>query len=136
MQRLVVEDGILYRLFYDDTEKVLHQQYCVPQHLRKEVLYRIHNSKTAGHKVITTTIQEFRRRFYFPGFTEQLVDLVKNCLTCLQLKTAKEPALKPQLQPISSLQSIPGDQLQIDLVGTFNSPVYKYVLSGIDVFSK
>ena len=26
--------------------------------------------------------------------------------------------------------------LQIDLVGTFNSPVYKYMLSGIDVFSK
>ena len=136
MQRLVVEDGILYRLFYDDTGKVLYQQYCAPQHLRKEVLYRIYNSKTAGHKGITATIQEFRRRFYLPGFTEQLVDLVKNCLTCLQLKTAKEPTLKPQLQPISSLQSFPGDQLQIDLVGTFNSPVYKYVLCGIDVFSK
>ena len=25
--------------------------------------------------------------------------------------------------------------LQVDLVGPFNSPVYKYVLSGIDVFS-
>ena len=26
--------------------------------------------------------------------------------------------------------------LQIDLVGTLNSPVYKFVLSGIDVFTK
>ena len=136
MQRLIVEDGVLYRLFYGDAGKVIHQQYCVPEHLRKEVLYRIHNSRTAGHNGITRTIQEFRKRFYFPGFTEQLVDLVKNCLTCLQLKTTKEGTLKPPLQPISSLQSFPGDQLQIDLVGTFNSPVYKYVLSGIDVFSK
>ena len=103
MLRLIVENGVLYRLFYDDAGKVLHRLYCVPEHLRKEVLYRIHNSRTAGHNGITRTIQEFRKRFYFPGFTEQLVDLVKNCLTCLQLKTAKEGTLKPPLQPISSL---------------------------------
>ena len=34
------------------------------------------------------------------------------------------------------LQSFPGDMLQIDLVGKFNSPVYNYILSGIDVFTK
>ena len=30
----------------------------------------------------------------------------------------------------------PGNMMQIDLVGPFQSPFYKYVLSGIDVSSK
>ena len=136
LNRLIVKEGILYRLFYNDVGQVQYEQYCLPKHLWKEVLYRLHNSRTAGHNGINRIIQEFRQRFYFPGFTEQLLDLVKNCLTCLQLRKANEKHLRPSLQPLSSLQSYPGDMLQIDLVGTFNSPVYKYVLSGIDVFSK
>ena len=38
------------------------------------------------------------------------------------------------MQPLSSEQLFPGDMMQIDLVGPFQSPIYKYVLSGIDVF--
>ena len=44
--------------------------------------------------------------------------------------------LNPPLQPISSEQLFPGDMMQIDLFGPFQSPIYKYVLSGIDEFSK
>ena len=51
------------------------------------------------------------------------------------IKASQWEAPQPPLQLLLSLQSIPGDMLQVDLVGPFNSPVYKYVLSGIDVFS-
>ena len=136
INRLVVEEGVLFRLFYDDIGQIQYKQYCLPKQLWKEVVYRLHNSRTAGHVGILKTIREFRQRFYFPGFSEYLIDFIRNCLTCLQLKPADERQLKPPLQPVSSLQSFPGDMLQIDLVGTFNSPIYKYVLSGIDVFSK
>ena len=40
------------------------------------------------------------------------------------------------MQPTSSEQLFPGDMMQIDLAGPFQSPTYKYVLSGIDVFSQ
>ena len=40
------------------------------------------------------------------------------------------------MQPISSEPIFLGDMMQIDLVGPFQSLIYKYVLSGIDVFSK
>ena len=40
------------------------------------------------------------------------------------------------MQPLSSLQSFPGDLLQLDIVGPLPSTLYKYVLTGIDVFSK
>ena len=136
LNRLTVENGILYRNFYDDCGKVAHKQLCLPKHLWKEAVYRIHNSPTGGHLGIVRTAQEFRKRFYFPGFTEHLVHTIKNCLTCLQLKPIAQRQLRPPLQPVASLQSFPGDMLQIDLVGPYKSPVYKYVLTGIDVFSK
>ena len=47
--RLVAEDDILYRLFYDDCGNVQYRQFCVPKHLWREVVYRLHNSTTAGH---------------------------------------------------------------------------------------
>ena len=134
--RLHIQKGNLMRQFFDDIGKISHSQVCVPKHLRKEVIYRIHNSPTGGHLVIVRTAKEFRKRFYLPGFSEYLVDYIKNCLSCLTLKRVTKTQLHPPLQPLSSEQLFLGDMMQIDLVGPFQSPVYKYVLSGIDVFSQ
>ena len=134
--RLTVENDILYRLFFDDCGKVKHKQYCVPKQLWREVVYRLHNSKTAGHFGTTKTIEEFRKRFYFPNFTEFLVSTIKNCLPCLQLKRVPSKHLRTPLQPVSSLHSYPGELLQIDLVGPLKSPHYRYALTAIDVFTK
>ena len=136
LNRLILEGNVLYRNFYDDTGNVLHKQFCVPKHLWKETIYRLHNSQTAGHLGIKATIQEFRKRFYYPGFTEHFISFIKNCLTCLQLNRVPKSHITAKLQPVSSLQSYPGDMLQIDLVGPLKSSQYKYVLSGIDVFTK
>ena len=57
--RLVVENDIFYRLFYDDCGKVKYKQFCVPKTLWREVVFRLHNSKTAGHFGIAKTVEEF-----------------------------------------------------------------------------
>ena len=44
--------------------------------------------------------------------------------------------MKTPLQPVSSLNSYLGETLQIDLVGPLKSPVHRYVLTAIDVFTK
>ena len=136
LTRLQMQKGILVRQFFDDVGKISHYQICVVKHLKKEVVYRIHNSPTAGNLGIVRTAKEFRQRFYFPGFTEFLTDYIKNCLSYSTLKRVSKRQINPPLQPISSEQLLPGDMMQIDSVGPFQSPVYKYVLSGIDVFSK
>ena len=99
-------------------------------------MYRLHNSRIGGHLGMTRTTEEFRKRFFLPGFTEFLTNTIKKCLTCLQLKRASAKYQIPPLQPIWSLQCFPGDMMQIDIVGPLKSPVYKFVLTGIDVFSK
>ena len=134
--RLVVENDILYRVFYDDCGNVKHKQFCVLKTLWREVVFRLHNSKTAGHFGIAKTIEDFRKRFYFPNFTEFFISSIKNCLTCSQLKRVPSKFSKTPLQPVSSLNSYPGETLQIDLVAPLKSPVHRYLLTAIDVFTK
>ena len=128
LTRLKMQKGILVRQFFTDVGKISHYQICVPKHLRKEVVHRIHNSPTGGHLRIVRTAKEFRQRFYFPGFTEFLTDYIKNCLSCSTLRRVSKRQLNPNLQPISSEKLFPGDMMQIDLVGSFPSLIYKYVL--------
>ena len=79
--RLAMFDGVLHRKFYNHTGNSFIKQYCVPIQLRKEVHFRIHNSVWSGHKGVSRTIAEFRKRFYFPNFTETLTDYIRNCAT-------------------------------------------------------
>ena len=102
--------------------------------LWREVVFRLQNSKTAGHFGIAKTVEEFRKRF-FSNFTEFFIS-IKNCLTSLKLKRVPSKFLRTPLQPVSSLISYPGETLQIDLVGPLKSPVHRYVLTTIDVFTK
>ena len=76
-RRLVLRDSILYRQFFDHTGRVQYHQYCLPKHLWKEVVYRLHNSRLTGHLGIVKTVEEFRKRFYFPNFTEYLISVIK-----------------------------------------------------------
>ena len=130
-------NGVLYRQFYDHAGKPMQLQLCVPQHLRRALLYRIHNSKFKGHLGIVKTAAEFRKHFYFPQFTEFLLDYIRNCSTCQQIKVPRRTLIAPPLESISAEQMFPGDTMMIDLVGKMKpSAGFKYILTGIDVFTK
>ena len=135
--RLENHHGILYRKFFDDTGRNFIRQYVVPQHLRNEVLYRVHNSKYAGHPGIAKTAELFRKHFYFPGFVEFLANYVKNCSSCLQIKPVKHQTLKTPLLSLATDKYYPGDMLQVDLVGKLpDSAGYTHILTAKDTFSK
>ena len=51
-------------------------------------------------------------------------------------KRVPSKILKTSLQPVSSPTSYSGQTLQIDLVGSIKSPVCRYVLTALDVFTK
>ena len=128
--------GIIYRKCFDDTKKLSHRQACIAKHLKSEVSFRIHNALRGGHSGINRTAQEFRKRFYFPGFTDFLERYVRNCQTCLTVIRAPNSSLRAHLEPMSSELSFPGDTMQTDLVGQFSGSMYPYALSGIDIVTK
>ena len=69
------------------------------------------------------TLEMFWKGFSFPGFTEFFLHIIRNFLTCLQLKKTSSRYQTPPLQPLSSLQSFRGDMMQTDTFGPFRSPV-------------
>ena len=85
---------------------------------------------------LSKQLKNFEKDSIFQIFSESFISSIKNCLTCLQLKRVPSKFLKTPLQPVSSLNSYPGETLQIDLVGPLTSPVRRYVLTAIDVFTK
>ena len=109
---------------------------CTKTVAERKILYRIHNSQLSSHLGLNKTLIEFRKRVYFPGFTELLPNYVKNWSTRIQTKNEQSRALSPPMESITSDQTFPGDMMQIDLVGHFNSPVYKYAPTAFDVFAK
>ena len=137
LSRLILDGNILCRKFYDHSGRNFIKQIVIPKQLRTELIYRIHNSKLKGRLGIQKTIHEFRRKFYFPGYTEFLITYINNCPTCLQAKSPKHETLTMPLSPVSSNTSLPADMLQIDIVGQLpKSGGYSYILTGMDVFSK
>ena len=65
-----------------------------------------------------------------------IAELCEKLLNCLQTKNIQQKRLRPPLESLASDQNFSGDMMQIDLVGQFNAPAYKYALTAIDVFSK
>ena len=108
------------------------KQYCLLKHLWKEVMFSLHNSSTGGHLGI---LQKIRKRFYNPVFTEHFIDFIKNCILCLHLNQTANKQLQQPLQPLSSLQSFPGEMMQIDVVEQ-KGQISIFVFIGIDVFTK
>ena len=113
---MFLEGNVLYRNFYNDTGKELLKHFCVPKHFWKETIYRLHNSnsRTRRHQSnnFATKQQQFRKRFFYPGFTKHFISFIKNCLTRLQLNRVPKNHITPKITH------------------------FKYVLSGIDVFTK
>ena len=137
MPRPLIDNGILKRRYYYNHDgTTLYNQLCVPKHMVREILYRIHNSPTGGHLGITRTIAEFRKRFYCPNYIEKIADSIRNSSSCLQVKQFQQSRLKPPLQERTTTTSLPGDILQIDIMGAYPATPYEYILTAIDVFSK
>ena len=75
-------------------------------------------------------------KYYFPSFSEIIVNYVRNCLTCLQATAVKPASLRPLPFPIASQQNFPEDLFEIDLVGKMPGSQFKFVQTGIDVFTR
>lgn len=77
--RLVLENGVLYRQWTRDNtgEQILH--LVLPDSLRDMVLKMLHDDPTAGHLGVTRTMHRVRQRFYWVNNKR---DVAKWCMEC------------------------------------------------------
>ena len=137
LNRLELYNNVLYRKFFNNTEQNFIRQSVPSEHFCHEILLRIHNSKFMGHFGIVETANQIRHSFYFPEFTETLLDYVSNSSSCLQVKLVQQKSLKTPLLPIAQEQCFPGDLMEVDVVVKPNPcGGYAHIISAMDIFSR
>lgn len=88
-EKLVVSNGILYRVSRHLATKSKRHQYVVPESLKGVVLRGVHDD--AGHQGQFRSLGLARQRFFWLSLDRDVRDYVRNCRRCIVSKTA-EPA--------------------------------------------
>nr|XP_008283279.1 PREDICTED: uncharacterized protein LOC103359624 [Stegastes partitus] len=86
--RLVVQDGVLYRKRQEGTQT--QYQLVLPDELRPLVLKGLHDDM--GHMGVERTLDLVRRRFYWPKMSVDIESKVKTCNRCIRRKMPPEKA--------------------------------------------
>ena len=135
-EQLVVESGVLIRLFQSPTGKEPPtKQLVAPKSLRDVILSQLHSSITGGHLGEAKTLTKLKRSFYWPGHYK---DVESWCRTCSQCATRKSPN-PHQKGPLQSItMGAPMQLVAVDLLGPLptSETGNKYILVAMDYFTK
>ena len=83
---MAVEDNLLYRCGYGPDQQVLRRQLYLPPKLRLLVFYCLHASPVSGHLGEKRMQARMMHRYYWPGYTSDIIRWCQQCHTCQQRK--------------------------------------------------
>lgn len=130
-ERLVEENGVLYRRFVDTRQGQI-KQVLLPQNLREEVLRGLHDEH--GHQGVERTFKLVRARCYWPGMFQDIEAYCRQCERCI---VAKAPVPKLVTETGNLLARRPFEVVAMDFtVLEPSSDGKENVLIFTDVFSK
>ena len=90
--------------------------YYVPDHqdVRLDILRSCHDHRLAGHPGISKTINNIRRRYYWPRIIAFVTDYVKSCTACRNAKSIHHKPFGPlKFLPIGER---PWDSISMDFI--------------------
>ena len=112
-----------------------HIQFIVPNVLKKDILFQMHDSLISGHQGVKNIGEKTIQRFYWYGLKDDIGMFVKRCDTCAADKKTNEIPRAP----MGSLQvGAPGDCVPTDYLGSLpiTDRENMYILLFTDHFSK
>lgn len=134
--RLVMRDGVLCIKDSNETQQETYR-IVAPENIRREILLQLHDSKTSGHLGRDRTTELVRKRFYWPGLSEDVRRWCRSCTQCAKRKPGPGLGRSP-LRPTIAQVSQPLDRVAVDILGglqeTENGNVCIIVVS--DYFTK
>jgi transposase InsO family protein len=106
-----------------------------PPCYRPEIMRQAHAGFTGGHLGERRTVEQVRRRAYWPGWAAQTRATCRHCGECAQYKRGKAPRQGP-LQ--SMLVGMPWERVGIDITGPHpkSRNGFTYMLTVVDYFTK
>ena len=138
LDRMSIQDEIITRQYYDETDNVNFNQVLLPKHLVTELLESLHGKANRHPSTgIAKMLQEIRSKYYYPGIAKFVRKWVNGCETCIKDERISNDLITPELlnQPEWTLG--PEDAMQIDLLPNLPpSGGYENIITAIDVFSR
>ena len=133
--QLYVRDGVLYKLWEEETSPMGHWQLVAPTELRKEILEMLHDHVTAAHLGQHKTLARVWRRFFWYKLKEDVNKWCNNCETCAK-KKMPIPTNKAQMQ--SYTVGCPMERVALDILGPLprTSRGNVYILVVADYFTR
>ena len=120
--------GIVY--WHDQGEN--HRKY-VPEKLRHRVMRNTHDSDFNMHAGRESTLQDLKRRYYWPNMDRDVAEFIKHCVWCSKAKSLV-PKHAGKLQQTLHLGR--GSLVSMDLVKFPQTKEgYDYALTVLDAFS-
>ena len=134
-ERLVIEDGVLFRKWTSIGSAANRKQVVLPQKYRREFIRLAHSGATGGHLGKTKTQEQVALRAYWPAWKEDVSLELKCCAECAQYHRGKAPHQTP-LRPFNA--SEPFEIISVDITGKHprSSRGNEYIITTIDLFSK
>ena len=134
--RIILNDGLLYRKNIGETGSVKYYQILIPKQLVKEVLRSLHG-EFGRHPGISKTIIACREKYYFPKMAQLIREWVMSCEQCIRESRIDPNLTRPPLQNPNEHITAPEDAIQIDLVPELPpTGGYENTVTAMDVFSR
>ena len=134
--RIILEDGLLYRKYFGETGSVKYHQILIPKQLVNEVLRNLHG-EFGRHPGISKTIIACRGKYYFPKMAQLIREWVMSCEQCIRESRIDRSLTRPPLQNPNEYITAPKDAMQIDLFPELPpSGGYENIVTAKDVFSR
>ena len=99
--RLIVQDGVLYRRYESTDELSSYLQLVLPASQRPTVVRSLHAGIGSGHLGVNRTIDKARTRFYWPHMADDIEQCVRTCPEC-----QKRKAPQPKTESTSAIANI------------------------------
>ena len=133
--QLYIKNGVLYKLWEEETSPTGHWQLVLPIMMREQVMEMLHNHKSAGHLGQHKTLARVRMRFYW----YKLKDDVKNwCNQCEVCAKKKMPIPKGKAKLQQHIVGCPLERVALDILGPLprSSRGNRYILVVADYFTR
>ena len=131
--RLLLQNEVLHRRWFD--EKTGHEslQVCVPEQLKGAVLQELHDQ--CGHLLVRKTTDNVRKRFFWIGYTADIELYCRTCHTCGS-RNRPIPRVRAPMQSIKT--AYPLERIQIAILGPLpeTNKGNKYVAVVVDMYTK
>ena len=133
--QLLIQDGLLWRIFAQPQEGSSWRQLVVPQNFRADVLKHLHEGVTGGHLDQDKTLHKLWERFYWPGHFNDVRDWCQTRGACAKRKSPPTSGRAP-MQTITA--GYPTQVMAVDLLGPLpeSKNGKSYVLVVGDYYSK